>query len=345
MEKITTIAEGLIQLGYPVSFVTGPDFKDYIESIGATYIPIEGKGAGMMTEDQMATFLGLQGDESEIFAFKTIFIDEIPPQHRTIQRAFKGIHKKYGKDQQLIYITDFSFGGHVPVMLGAPGIRPDAVISIGMAPYSAASNDTFPFRSGRHPDTSENSKHIHFEAQQAQYKSYPDREWNEHAREVLHQMGTTKSSPSMFDMFVSTSDTFLQYGIPEFEYPRSDMRPNLKFIGAPVTVGMTERALPEWWDDVFKAKKEGKHIVVVTSSTAVFDNNALIIPALEALKERDDVFVVATLVTSEVEQLGIEIPKNARVTKFLPIDLALPEVCNALATALTLVLTSCRYRF
>ncbi|KZM26207.1 transferase [Ascochyta rabiei] len=326
MEKITTIAEGLIQLGYPIIFLTGPDFKDHIESIGATYVPIEGKGFGMMAEDKMATFLSLQGDELEIFAFNTIFIDEIPAQHRTLQRTFNEVREKYGQEQPLIYIADCTFGGLAPVMLGVPGIRPDAAMSIGLAPYPAASNDTFPFRSGRHPDTSADSKQIHFEAQQAQYISYPDSEWNKHTREVLEKMGATRSSPSMFDMFVAASDVYLQYGVPEFEYPRSDLRPNLKFTGAPVNVGIAERALPEWWGDVLEAKKAGKHIVAVTSSTVVFDNNVLIIPALEALKDRDDVLVIATLVTSDVEQLEFKIPENARVTKFFPLDLALPEV-------------------
>jgi UDP:flavonoid glycosyltransferase YjiC (YdhE family) len=326
MEKITTIAEGLIGLGYPVIFVTGPDFKDYIESIGATYAAIEGKGAGIMAGEKMAKFVSLQGVEAQIFAFKEVFLNEIPAQHRTLQRVFSQIRETYGENQPLIYMGDCSYAGIAPVMSGAPGIRPDAAIAIGVAPYPAASNDTFPFNSGLQPDTSADSKRIHFEAQQAQYIKYPDSEWNEYTREVLRQVGATEFYPSMLDMFASASDTYLQYGVPEFEYPRSDFRPNLKFVGAPLAVGIAERVLPEWWDDVLQAKKAGKHIVAVTSSSVVFENNALIIPALEALKDRDDVLVIATLVTSDVEQMDFKIPDNARVSKFIPIDLVLPEV-------------------
>jgi hypothetical protein len=328
MEKVTTIAEGLIRLGYPVHFITGPDFKDYVESIGATYVPIEGKGTGIMPDDKLATFISLQGDELEIFAFKTVFLDEIPAQHRTLQRTFADIRSKYGQEQPLIYVADCTYGGIAPVMLGADGIKPDAAISIGLVPYLAPSNDTFPFRSGRHPDTSADSKRIHFEEQQAQYTRYPDSEWNKHTHEVLAKMGVTTSPRDMFDMFASTSDIFLQYGVPEFEYPRSDFRPNLKFIGAPVGIGIAPRTLPEWWPEVLEAKKAGKHIVAVTTSSAVFDNNALIIPTLEALKDRDDVLVIATLVNFDVEQLDYKIPENARVAKFIPLDLALPEVCR-----------------
>ena len=326
MEKLTTIAQGLIRLGYPVNFVTSPEFKDYIESIGAKYIAIEGKGHSMMTDEEMATFVTLQGDEAEVFAFQHIFLNDIPAQHRTLQGAFNQIRETHGKYQPLIYIADCSFAGVAPVLMGAPGIRPDAAISIGLAPYVAASNDTFPFRSGLHPDTSADSKRIHFEAQQAQYTKYPDKEWNEHTRKALREAGAAEVYSSMFDMFTLASDTYLQYGVPEFEYPRSDFRPNLKFVGAPVAVGIAERVLPEWWNDVLEAKKAGKHIVAVTSSSVIFDNTVLIQPALEALKDRDDVLVMATLVTSDVAQLDFEIPANARVSKFIPLDLILPEV-------------------
>lgn len=345
MEKITTVAQGLIGLGYPVSFITGSDFKDYIESIGATYVPIEGKGSGMMAEEKMSTFLSLQGDELEIFAFKAIFLDEMHAQHRTVQQTFNEIREKHGQEQPLVYIADCTFGGLTPVMLGVPGIRPEVAMSIGLTPYLAASNDTFPFRSGRHPDTSADSKRIHFEAQQVQYASYPDREWNQYTHRVLEQMGATRLYPSLFDMFASASDIYLQYGVPEFEYPRSDIRPGLKFVGAPVAVGIAERTLPEWWDDVLQAKKAGKQIVAVTSSSVVFDNNALIVPALEAFKDRNDVLVVATLVTSDVEQADFKIPKNARLAKFIPIDLALPEVSGASSTSYGPVLTLSRYLF
>ncbi|KAJ8109797.1 hypothetical protein OPT61_g7195 [Boeremia exigua] len=326
LEKITTIAEGLVRLGYPVLFLSGPDFKDHIESIGATYVPIEGKGSGLMSPEKMHKFVALQGDEQQIFAMSTVFVDEIPPQHRTLQQIFTDIRSQHGEHQPLICLFDSSFVGLTPVLYGAPGTRPDAAIAIGLAPYTGASNDTFPFRTGQQPDTSADAKQIHFKAQQQQYASSPDRELNAHVREVVSGLGASTAVPGLFDLFATASDTYLQLGVPEFEYPRSDLRPGLKYIGAPVAVGMAERVLPEWWGDVLEAKKQGKTIVAVTPSSVVFDNNLLIIPALEALADRSDVFVVATLVNFEVEQLDFKIPGNARVAKFIPLDLALPHV-------------------
>lgn len=326
MEKVTTVAEGLVRLGYPVTFVTGPDFKDDIESIGATYVPIEGKGPGMMSPEDMGTFLSLTGPALEVFAFKTIFSGQYAAQYRTVQRVFRDIKEKYGEEQKIIYMCDFSFGGNTPVYLGAPGIKPEVAISIGVAPYPGASNDTFPFQSGRHPDTSPDSKRVHFEAQQDAYREYPGSEINADLQKVLNELGAKVSYPGLFDTFALSSDIHFQYGVPEFEYPRSDLRPNFKYVGAPLSVGIAGRALPEWWDDVVEAKKAGKHIVAITTSSAVFDNNALIIPALEALRNREDVLVIATLVNFDVEQLDFKIPSNARVSRFIPLDMALPYV-------------------
>jgi UDP:flavonoid glycosyltransferase YjiC (YdhE family) len=327
MEKITTIAQGLMMLGYPVTFITGPEFKDYVEKIGATFIPIEGQGNQIMSDEDFATFVTLSGADLEVFAFKNIFIKTMPAQHRTLQRTFSVFREKYGKDQKIVLVSDSSFAGPAPVLLGAPGIRPDIAIGVGLAPYVGSSNDTFPFRSGIYPDTTSESQRIHWEAQKAQYESHPiDTPVNEAMRTALKEMGAKQETASFYDALALAPDVYLQYGIPAFEYKRSDWRPNLEFIGAPVAVGIADRELPDWWDDVLEAKKAGKHIVAVSSSTVVYDTKALIKPAMEAFGGREDVFFMATLVTSEVDTLDFEIPANARVAKFIPLDLILPHV-------------------
>ncbi|KAI4638204.1 hypothetical protein J4E93_010360 [Alternaria ventricosa] len=327
MEKITTITQGLISRGYPVHFISGPEFQDYIESIGATYIGIEGQGPQIMSGEDLGQFISLQGDEQEVFAFKNIFIKTIPAQYRTLQRTFREFREQYGEKEKMVFLFDCTYGGLAPVVHGAPGIRPDASIAIGLAPYAAASNDTFPFRSGKYPDTSPESQKIHFEAQQAHRMEHPiDTPVNAAIDALLLEMGATTTTPSLYDMMMRASDVYLQYGIPAFEWERSDWRPHLRFMGAPVAVGIAEHSLPEWWGDVLEAKAAGKKIVAVSSSSVVYDTGALIKPALDAFGGREDVFVVATLVTSDVEMLDFAIPANARVAKFIPLDLALPDI-------------------
>jgi hypothetical protein len=55
----------------------------------------------------------------------------------------------------------------------------------------------------------------------------------------------------------------------------------------------------------------------------------LILPTLEALKDKTDVLIIATLVASDGDGLEDRISANARMAKFIPYDLLLPYVSAA----------------
>ena len=325
MEKLGSIASGLSALGYPITFITGYEFEDAVTRLGATFSPLDGSGEALLPPDQMAEFLALQGRDRELMAIKAFFLDAIPNHQRTIQRVFSQ-HQSAHPNKPIIFLYDSSFQGVSPVLLGGPGIRPDAAIGVGVAPVPQASNDTFPFRSGHKPDTSPNSRSIHAEAARAQAAEPFYHEVDISYKAAMKDIGATKPIPTMWDAFGVLPDIYLQFGIPEFEYPRSDLRPNVKWIGVSQKVGLADQELPAWWGDVIAAKREGKTVVAVTSSTVDFDPGHLIVPALQGLAGMEDVLVVATLVTSEVELFPAPVPANARVAKFVPLDLLLPFV-------------------
>jgi hypothetical protein len=78
-------------------------------------------------------------------------------------------------------------------------------------------------------------------------------------------------------------------GVPEFEFPRSDLRPNVHYFGglkSKKTPNTSETTLPDWWDDVAAAKAAGKQIVAVSQGTVGTDLSNLLLPTLEALKDR-----------------------------------------------------------
>ncbi|MCJ1297719.1 hypothetical protein MMC08_000507 [Hypocenomyce scalaris] len=333
MEKVSYLAEGLQKLGYPVTLITSWGFEDHIKSSGLEFKPLEGTGGAgnqLLSDDDLAAFLALKGLDRELFAIKKFFINAMPDHARTVQKVFTKFKEDHGADKPLIFVYDSSFQGLTPVLLGAPGIRPDAAIGIGLAPFTAASNDSMPFRSGKKPDTSPVSRQVHHQALLAQGEELFFKETDIAFKETLRSMGASSPIPTMWDAFSLLPETLLQYGIPEFEYTRSDLRPNVKWIGAPRTVGIIARDLPSWWDDVLEAKTTGRPIIAITSSSVDFNVEHLIVPALEALKDRDDVLVVATLVTSDVDSMSYLIPANARVAKFIPLDLLLPHVSSLL---------------
>jgi UDP:flavonoid glycosyltransferase YjiC (YdhE family) len=111
---------------------------------------------------------------------------------------------------------------------------------------------------------------------------------------------------------------YLQPTVPSFEYPRSDLPPQVHFIG-PLVPSAPAVALPSWWDELLAAKQRGTPIVLVTQGTMATDPRELIVPALQALAN-DDVLVVATTGRpfARPDDLGVAaFPANARVSPFV----------------------------
>ena len=90
------------------------------------------------------------------------------------------------------------------------------------------------------------------------------------------------------------------------------------------------KQMPSWWDDIAKAKSEGKKIVLVSQGTVEAKFEELTLPTLDVLKDRTDVLVIATFAIVEPQEVpGLVVPDNARVAKFVPFDVLLPLVCGA----------------
>jgi len=107
-----------------------------------------------------------------------------------------------------------------------------------------------------------------------------------------------------------------------FEYPRSDLPPEVHFVGAPLPAppaGFADNQ-PSWWPRL----SEAKHVVLVTQGTIATDPNDLLAPCLKGLSGHD-LFVVATTGGADPAVLG-DPPANAVVEKFVPFSALLPHV-------------------
>ena len=79
-------------------------------------------------------------------------------------------------------------------------------------------------------------------------------------------------------------DRFLQLSPAEFEYPRSDLSSNLRFVGTVLPPAPVAGELPAWWSEL----DGGRPVVHVTQGT--IDNkdfDRLVRPTLDALADRD----------------------------------------------------------
>lgn len=338
IEKVTAIALGLAELGYPVTFITGRVFEDYVTSLHpnikfSAMLGLDDK----MSEKDMATYMSLpSGVDQEIFIMKKVLVDGTDDGHDTLQAQFREFRTKYGNHKPLISLYDQTCSGHFPILLGSPGIRPDASIGISLAPLAIDSNDTFPFMSGKPPYPGPNAQEVHNRAYKDRFESRLTRELNEYWWAKLKVLGVERESyPVMTNAMNAIPDYLLTLGIPQFEFPRSDLRPNVRYFGAFRKVGKSgeEPKLPDWWHDLVLAKEQGKKIIAVSQGTVEVRPEDLVLPTLEALKDDEDVLVVATFVVTEPEEVpGLVVPENARVAKFVPYDQLLPMVGKFLGT-------------
>lgn len=309
-----SIAADLVLRGHQVTFLTGSEYRKPVEGIGATFAALEGtadldfsKLAG--SEERLDLPPGLPQLEWDL---RNLFIGRIPDQHRSLQRLLAE-----AGDEPVVVIAENVFMGIGPMMLGAPGLRPAALIGVGVVPLTLTSVDTAPFGMGLPPDSSEEGRARNreangvmqgqvFGAAQAMYL------------DVLDGLGAdTEKAPFFLDATVLLPDRFLQLAVEELSYKRTDTPESVRFVGTLPSVRPEGVALPEWWSEVAAAEK----VVVVTQGTvANSDFSDLIEPTLDALADFPALVIAATGRGGEVRN----VPANARVAEFIPFDDLLP---------------------
>ena len=107
---------------------------------------------------------------------------------------------------------------------------------------------------------------------------------------------------------------------PGFEYPRSDLPPQIHFVGTPVPPKPAGLEQPSWWPRL----SESRPVVLVTQGTIATEPADLLAPCLEGLAGKD-VFVVATTGGADPAVLGV-LPPNAVAERFVPYSALLPHV-------------------
>ncbi len=151
------------------------------------------------------------------------------------------------------------------------------------------------------------------------------REANTYLHAARARLGLPRVDAGMFEMPFRMSQLVLQPTVPGFEYPRSDLAPQLHFIGALLPPASDDWAPPSWWAEL----QEDRPAVLVTQGTIATDFDDLLRPTIAALAEQD-VLVVATTGNRPVEELG-EVSPNVRVEPFVPFGALMPHV-DALIT-------------
>ncbi|KAH8588923.1 hypothetical protein B0O99DRAFT_692953 [Bisporella sp. PMI_857] len=325
-EKMLVIGAGLIHRGYHVTVLTASMLQSQVEASGARFVPL--KGRANFDFEQMHT---TQDEVS--WELENWVIRPIKDQHECLQHFLKQAQED---NTMVIYIDDHCFGAAVPAVLGAPGcLQPLGIIKIGISPMIHESVNVAPFGLGLAPllpdsasaDEEARRRNQDLKLQAKSAMAGFQTLWEETLASAGVPGETLHSLSSFPDSLVRSTDLFLQMGIPELEYPRSDPPSGCRFLGALPSVGgrggkNREFEYPSWWNEVIHSPEDQNQrkrpIVVVSQGSLAKDPSELIFPTLDGLRDLD-VTVIATLMTTPSP--GLDLPPNARVAEFIPFNI------------------------
>lgn len=162
------------------------------------------------------------------------------------------------------------------------------VISIGVLPLIETSKDLYPMGLGLPPSSGFvgriKQSVLRFIADEILFAKA-----NKLTLSLLAERGIDMEGSNVFDMMVRKSTLLLQSGTPGFEYPRTDLGKNIRFIGALLPHKSSAKA--RWTHE-----KIGMYnrVILVTQGTAEKDFTKLLIPTLEAFQKSEYLLVVTT---------------------------------------------------
>jgi UDP:flavonoid glycosyltransferase YjiC (YdhE family) len=302
------VAAHLVRSGHRVRFLSGERFADAVRRTGAEYLPWPADAFvdHLENADTRERAAGVRGVARGV---EEIFIAPGRGQYRAIRAAVAEVPTD-------VIVTESTVVGAAAVALDPRSRIP--VVACGVLPLGLSSVDAAPFGLGILP-RSDALGHVRNRALNALVRHVVLRRPQQLAAQLVREL-----TGGELDVFFSDwgihADAFAQLTVPGFEYPRSDLAPNVRFVGPVLGASSRRAALPAWWADL-----DGRTVVHVAQGTvANTDLEELIAPTMRALADRD-VIVVAATGGAPLESLG-ELPANARAAEFIPYDALMPRV-------------------
>ena len=302
------LAIHLLSEGYDVRWYTSEKYAKKTEAAGITHYPFK-NALDISSKPPAELFPEREQIKSKIkklvFDMTNGFVLRAPEYYEDI----KEIHKIFPFD---IVIADCLF-------FAIPFIKHNLdvpVISIGVVPLLESSRDIAPPGLGLTPPASLfqriKYKALHY-ITTAMFKKPTGL-----LRQLLKQYGIAMNINNMFDYMIRESSLLLQIGTPGFEYKRSDIGSNIRFIGASLPAAGTQK---KWYSPKLRQYRK---VILVTQGTVEKDISKLIVPALTAFKN-SEYLVIATTGGSHTEELRKQFNyENIIIEDFIPFDEVMP---------------------
>ena len=301
------VVAGLTGRGHDVRWYTGRRFADAVAESGARFCPMP-ETLDWDYEDLNGVFPGrtkLKGMKQGLFDLTEIFV-------RPLRQHLPALKALLVDEPADVFVSHtVFFGGDWLHEMGGP---PNA--TLGDTCLTFPSRDTAPYGMGLAP-RSGRVGHIRNRALDAVGRATVLAPVAKAAREVRAELGL----PAVPIRGLGHSRYLhIQLCPSGFEYPRSDLPPQVHFVGAPMPPIPAAFEPPSWWPRLSQSSR----VVLVTQGTIATEPADLLAPCVEGLAGKD-VFVVATTGGADPAVLG-PVPPNVVVERFVPYAALLPHV-------------------
>ena len=305
---LTGLAFHLKSIGYDVRWYTSVTYADKIKKLDIPFFPLK-------------RALDISGDINEVFPERKKQKGTVGKLSFDIINAFILRAPEYYEDLKEIYqsfpfdmmIADVAFTAvpFVKELMNVP------VIAVGVLPIPETSKDLPPTGLGMTPSSSFFGKTkqslLRFIADKVLFKKP-----NEVLFKLLADYGITPDG-NLFDTNVRKATLLLQSGTPGFEYYRSDLSKNVRFVGP--LLPYTKKKTTNWFNDKLLNYEK---VILVTQGTIETDINKLLVPTLEAFKN-SKYLVVATTGGNGTKALRAKYhQENIIVEDFIPFGDVMP---------------------
>jgi MGT family glycosyltransferase len=315
INPMLTIAKHLSAVGHSIIFFSGELFRDHAVSAGFRFIPLEGKANlnyKTIDEDFPDRAAAKPGPDRMNADCTLLGVEPIPDQHRAIQQIL-------AKEDVDLILVDTFFWGVFPMLLGPREARPP-IIGCGVLPMILSSRDVSPF-SG--PDRSPEGQLRNQQETQQFYSIFAPT--TARFNEVMRACGAPDLPEFFLDCACNLPDRFLMFTAEAFEFPRSDMKESIQFVGGVMPTIQANFRKPDWWGSLDGSRPT---VLVTQGTIANIDLSQVIQPAIAALAD-EDLTVIAAIGRPDIDAVqlpGGTKPANTKIEAFVPFDQLLPKV-------------------
>ncbi len=311
---LLNVARGLVDRGDRVTVLTSAGHAAKIRAVGAfpRAIPAEADFDPTRLDIDLPGRAETSGIKRINFDIVSVFVKPMPYQAAALSQLL-------AQTQFDAIIADSGFFGILPFLLGDRAKRPP-VLSYTPTPLMVSSRDTAPGGMGMAPSATTLGR-LRNRALNVLSQKVLLRESQNAANHLLDQLNCRALPTFILDSGV-LADRYICPTVPEFDYPRSDLPSNVRYVGAVHPGPSRGFRRPSWWSQL-DGDRPVVHVTQGTIDNA--DLGRLLEPTIDALGG-EDVIVVATTGGRDVSQLKGPLPPNTFVAEYIPHDLLLPKV-------------------